>query len=142
MWSNVDMLLLYVVVHVIVVPYRYTEHSTVGLAQQWDQLDQLGMRMQHNLEQQIQACNTSGVSEEALREFSMMFKHFDKEKSGRLDSNDFKSCLRALGYDLPMVEEGQKDPEFEEILNVVDPNRYVMIISTLISILNVIKCHI
>ena len=50
----------------------------VGLAQQWDQLDQLGMRMQHNLEQQIQACNQSGVSEEALREFSMMFKHFDK----------------------------------------------------------------
>ena len=34
---------------------KYTEHSTVGLAQQWDQLDQLGMRMQHNLEQQIQA---------------------------------------------------------------------------------------
>lgn len=35
--------------------YSYTEHSTVGLAQQWDQLDQLCMRMQHNLEQQIQA---------------------------------------------------------------------------------------
>ena len=33
----------------------YTKHSTVGLAQQWDQLEQLGMRMQHNLEQQIQA---------------------------------------------------------------------------------------
>jgi hypothetical protein len=49
-------------------------HSTVGLAQQWDQLDQLGMRMQHNLEQQIQARNQSGVSEDALKEFSMMFK--------------------------------------------------------------------
>ena len=36
------------------------------------------MRMQHNLEQQIQARNQSGVTEEALREFSMMFKHFDK----------------------------------------------------------------
>ena len=105
--------------------FRYTEHSTVGLAQQWDQLDQLGMRMQHNLEQQIEACNKSGVSEEALREFSMMFKHFDKEKVGRLDTHDFKSCLRALGYDLPMVEEGQKDPEFEAILDVVDPNRWV-----------------
>lgn len=35
--------------------FRYTEHSTVGLAQQWDQLDQLCMRMQHNLEQQIEA---------------------------------------------------------------------------------------
>ena len=33
----------------------------------------------------------------------------------------FKSCLRALGYDLPMVEE--PEPEFEAILNVVDPNR-------------------
>ncbi|GFO19125.1 spectrin alpha chain, partial [Plakobranchus ocellatus] len=52
---------------------RYTEHSTVGLAQQWDQLDQLCMRMQHNLEQQIEARNRSGVSEDALREFSMMF---------------------------------------------------------------------
>jgi hypothetical protein len=27
----------------------------VGLAQQWDQLNQLGMRIRHNLEQQIQA---------------------------------------------------------------------------------------
>ncbi|XP_063590539.1 spectrin alpha chain-like, partial [Penaeus indicus] len=107
----------------LILDNRYTEHSTVGLAQQWDQLDQLGMRMQHNLEQQIQARNQSGVSEDALKEFSMMFKHFDKEKTGRLNHAEFKSCLRALGYDLPMVEEGQSDPEFEAILDVVDPNR-------------------
>ncbi|RWS27338.1 hypothetical protein B4U80_10632, partial [Leptotrombidium deliense] len=107
----------------LILDNRYTEHSTVGLAQQWDQLDQLSMRMQHNLEQQIQARNQSGVSEDALKEFSMMFKHFDKDKSGKLSSQDFKSCLRALGYDLPMVEEGQSDPEFESILDVVDPNR-------------------
>lgn len=107
----------------LILDNRYTEHGTVGLAQQWDQLDQLSMRMQHNLEQQIQARNQSGVSEEALKEFSMMFKHFDKNKSGRLDHQEFKSCLRALGYDLPMVEEGQHDPEFEAILDIVDPNR-------------------
>ncbi|XP_014210997.1 spectrin alpha chain isoform X2 [Copidosoma floridanum] len=107
----------------LILDNRYTEHSTVGLAQQWDQLDQLGMRMQHNLEQQIQARNQSGVSEGALKEFSMMFKHYDKDKSGRLNHQEFKSCLRALGYDLPMVEEGQPDPEFENILDIVDPNR-------------------
>ncbi|XP_017774793.1 PREDICTED: spectrin alpha chain isoform X2 [Nicrophorus vespilloides] len=107
----------------LILDNRYTEHSTVGLAQQWDQLDQLGMRMQHNLEQQIQARNQSGVSEDALKEFSMMFKHFDKEKSGKLNHGEFKSCLRALGYDLPMVEDGQPDPEFDAILDVVDPNR-------------------
>jgi len=102
---------------------RYSEHSTVGLAQQWDQLNQLGMRIKHNLEQQIQARNQSGVSEDALKEFSMMFRHFDKDRTGRLDHNAFKSCLRALGYDLPMVDEGESEPEFEAILDQVDPNR-------------------
>jgi len=107
----------------LILDNRYTEHSTVGLAQQWDQLDQLGMRMQHNLEQQIQARNTSGVSEDALREFSMMFKHFDRDKTGKLDHREFKSCLRALGYDLEVKEEGEADPEFQAILDSVDPNR-------------------
>merc|ERR1739844_657256 len=104
----------------LILDNRYTEHSTVGLAQQWDQL---GMRIKHNLEQQIQARNQSGVSEDALKEFSMMFRHFDKDKTGRLDHNEFKSCLRALGYDLPMLEEGQPEPDFEQILDTVDPNR-------------------
>jgi len=50
------------------------------------------------------------VSEDALKEFSMMFRHFDKDKIGRLNHNEFKSCLRALGYDLPMLEEGESEP--------------------------------
>ena len=104
-------------------PCRYTEHSTVGLAQQYDQLNQLGMRIRHNLEQQIQARNQCGVAEDALKEFSMMFRHFDKDKTGKLDHNAFKSCLRALGYDLPMVEENEPEPEFEAIVDLVDPNR-------------------
>ena len=33
---------------------RYSEHGIEVLAQQWDQLNQLGMRIRHNLEQQIQ----------------------------------------------------------------------------------------
>ena len=107
----------------LILDNKYTEHSVLSLAQAWDQLDQLGMRMIHNLEQQIQARNQSGVTESSLREFSMMFKHFDREKTGRLDHDQFKSCLRALGYDLPMPEPGQIDTVFESILDVVDPNR-------------------
>lgn len=108
---------------------KYTEHTTVGLAQQWDQLDQLCLRMQHNLEQQIQARNHSGVSEDSLKEFSMMFKHFDREKTGKLSHAEFKSCLRALGYDSEVVSPGEPDPKFEKILDVVDPNRdgYVLL---------------
>ena len=52
----------------------------------------------------------------------MMFRHFDKDKTGKLDHNAFKSCLRALGYDLPMVEDGEPEPEFQAILDSVDPN--------------------
>jgi len=48
-----------------------------------------------------------------------LFRHFDKEKTGRLNHQEFKSCLRALGYDLPMVEEGQVDPEFETIVGML-----------------------
>lgn len=36
----------------------------------------------------------------------MMFRDFDKDKTGLLDHNAFKSSLRALDYNLPMVEEG------------------------------------
>ena len=49
-------------------------------------------------------------------------RHFDKDKSGYLDHQEFKSCLRSLGYDLPIVEEGEEDAEFRSILSVVDPN--------------------
>lgn len=38
----------------LVVDNKYTEHTTLGLAQAWDQLEQLGIRMVNNLEQQIQ----------------------------------------------------------------------------------------
>lgn len=106
----------------LILDNKYTEHSTVSLAQQWDQLEQLAMRMQHNLEQQIQARNMTGVSEEQLREFNETFRFFDKDRTGRLDMQELKSCLRSLGYSLPVVEEGQSDPEFEAIAKQVDPN--------------------
>ncbi|XP_065916481.1 spectrin alpha chain, non-erythrocytic 1-like [Dysidea avara] len=107
----------------LILDNKYTEHTTVGLAQQWDQLGQLVMRMEHNLEQQIQARNNAGVTEEQLKEFMASFRYFDKDRSGKLDIQEFKSCLRSLGYDLTLLEEGQTDPEFEAILDTVDPNR-------------------
>ena len=70
----------------------------------------------------------TGVSEESLKEISLMFKHFDKNKTGRLEHHEFKSCLRSLGYDLPMVEDTEEDREFQAVLDVVDPNRYDVII--------------
>uniref|UniRef100_A0A8C0ZZ75 EF-hand domain-containing protein n=1 Tax=Castor canadensis TaxID=51338 RepID=A0A8C0ZZ75_CASCN len=99
------------------------KYSTIGLAQQWDQLHQLGMRMQHNLEQQIQAKDTIGVSEETLKEFSTTYKHFDENLTGRLTHKEFRSCLRGLNYYLPMVEDDEPEPRFQKFLDAVDPGR-------------------
>ncbi|XP_003795429.1 spectrin alpha chain, erythrocytic 1 [Otolemur garnettii] len=99
------------------------KYSTIGLAQQWDQLHQLATRMQRNLEQQIQAKDTIGVSEETLKEFSTIYKHFDENLTGRLTHKEFRSCLRGLNYYLPMVEEGEPEPKFQKFLNAVDPGR-------------------
>lgn len=101
---------------------RHTEHSIVGLAQQWDQLEQLGMRMQHNLEQQIQQKGAHGVSQEKLEEFRETFEHFDTDKSGFLEYSELKSCLRSLGLTIKIIDEGETDPEFEALLRQLDPN--------------------
>ncbi|XP_053376626.1 spectrin alpha chain-like [Mercenaria mercenaria] len=50
-------------------------------------------------------------------------RHFDKDQSGKLDHRELKFCLRALGYDLQVVEGGQVEPGFLAVLDMVDPNR-------------------
>ena len=106
----------------LILDNQHTDHSTVSLAQQWDQLEQLGTRMTHNLEQQIAAKDASGVSEEQLREYTETFRHFDRDNSNMLDHDELKACLRSLGENLPVLEEGESDPKFEAILKQVDPN--------------------
>lgn len=61
---------------------RYTKHSLVKLSQQYDQMKNQNIKMQHNLIQQINAMNSSGVPEELLRDINIMFKHFDKDNTG------------------------------------------------------------
>ncbi|XP_063685310.1 spectrin alpha chain-like isoform X2 [Bolinopsis microptera] len=102
---------------------KYTTHRTVTLAQQWDQLNEFTRRMHHTVTGQIEAQNRTGVDEDELKEFTLMFKHFDKDRSGRLDHNEFKACLRALGFDLPVPQEDQPDTVFEAILDCVDFDR-------------------
>ena len=148
--------------HILLIhQFRYTEHTPVSLAQQWDQLRQMVMRIRHNLEQQIQARNMTGVTEEQLREFTSSFRsaftarfhlrhphfgcaqeqcwrlcclcswlicwcrYFDKDQNGKLEHHEFKACLRSQGYELQVLDQGQTDPQFEAILDQVDPNRLV-----------------
>ncbi|KAI6661821.1 Spectrin alpha chain, brain [Oopsacas minuta] len=101
----------------------YTQHTSVGLSQQWDQLSQLGRRMIYNLQQQILSKNMTGVSEEDMKDFQTLFNVYDEDRSGKLEEKEFKSCLISLGYSLQFLEKEQKDSEYENILDQVDPKR-------------------
>lgn len=54
----------------------------------------------NEMENQILIRDTMGLSEDQLREFRASFNHYDKDNSGQLDKNEFRSCLLSLGYDL------------------------------------------
>ena len=63
-------------------------------------------------------------TEETLRDIQIMFKHFDKDNTGFLEHAELKSCLRALGVNMSIPDDpAEPVPEFEEILNKLDPNR-------------------
>jgi spectrin alpha len=78
--------------------------------------------MQHNLEQQIQAKNTIGVTEEQIKGYNETFRYFDTDRSGKLDYQELKSCLRSQSISFPVLEQGQTDPEFDKITRQLDPN--------------------
>lgn len=54
----------------------------------------------NEMENQILIRDTMGLTEDQLREFRASFNHYDKDNSGQLDKNEFRSCLLSLGYDL------------------------------------------
>ena len=76
------------------------------------------MRMEHNLEAQIQARSQTGVSDERIEEWKDSFDHFDKDKSGRLEHVEFKALLRSMGIELA-IREKEDDPESDEFLSIM-----------------------
>lgn len=61
-----------------------------------------------------------GITQEQLSEFRSSFNHFDKNRTGRLAPDEFKSCLVSLGYSIGKDRQG--DIDFQRILAIVDPN--------------------
>lgn len=55
-----------------------------------------------------------------MTEFRSSFNHFDKNRTGRLAPEEFKSCLVSIGYSIGKDRQGELD--FQRILAVVDPN--------------------
>lgn len=99
---------------------RYTNYTMETLRVGWEQLLTSINRNINEVENQILTRDSKGISQEQLNEFRSSFNHFDKNRTGRLTPEEFKSCLVSLGYSIGKDRQG--DMDFQRILAVVDPN--------------------
>ncbi|RZF39134.1 hypothetical protein LSTR_LSTR005762 [Laodelphax striatellus] len=99
---------------------RYTQYTMETLRVGWEQLLTSINRNINEVENQILTRDSKGITQEQLNEFRASFNHFDKNRTGRLAPDEFKSCLVSLGYSIGKDRQGEID--FQRILAVVDPN--------------------
>ncbi|KAL1448731.1 hypothetical protein MTO96_028167 [Rhipicephalus appendiculatus] len=99
---------------------RYTQYTMETLRVGWEQLMTSIHRNINEVENQILTRDSKGITQEQLNEFRMSFNHFDKNRTGRLTPDEFKSCLVSLGYSIRNDRQG--DADFRRIMNIVDPN--------------------
>ncbi|XP_039294284.1 alpha-actinin, sarcomeric-like [Nilaparvata lugens] len=99
---------------------RYTQYTMETLRVGWEQLLTSINRNINEVENQILTRDSKGITQEQLNEFRTSFNHFDKNRTGRLAPDEFKSCLVSLGYSIGKDRQGEID--FQRILAVVDPN--------------------
>lgn len=99
---------------------RYTQYTMEALRIGWEHLLTSINRNINEVENQILTRDSKGISQEQLNEYRASFNHFDKTRTGRLNWDEFKSCLISVGYSLGKDRQGELD--FQRIVAVVDPN--------------------
>jgi actinin alpha len=99
---------------------RYTQYTMETLRVGWEQLLTSINRTINEVENQILTRDSKGITQEQLNEFRSSFNHFDKTRTGKLNKEEFKSCLVSLGYSIGKDRQG--DIDFQRIMAVVDPN--------------------
>jgi Ca2+-binding EF-hand superfamily protein len=85
-----------------------------------------------DLENQILISKDQNITEEQLKEFQEAFRHFDKDRDGRINKLDFKSCCQSLGEDIPDNQldkifaeydtDGDGHITFDELVNYMSKN--------------------
>lgn len=98
----------------------HTQYTMEALRASWSQLIAAIQRAINETENQILIRDSKGLTEEQLQEYRKSFDHFDRDSSGQLDKNEFRSCLLSLGYKLG--SDPTNDPVFEKIWADIDPN--------------------
>ncbi|XP_039516273.1 alpha-actinin-4 isoform X4 [Pimephales promelas] len=94
---------------------KYTSYTMEHLRVGWEQLLTTIARTINEIENQILTRDAKGISQEQLHEYRTSFNHFDKKRTGIMDSDDFRALLISTGNSLG-------EAEFSRIMGIVDPN--------------------
>ncbi|XP_014667400.1 PREDICTED: alpha-actinin, sarcomeric-like [Priapulus caudatus] len=99
---------------------RYTQYTMETIRVGWEQLLTNLARSINEIENQILLRDAKGVSDKQMKEYRISFNHFDKGRTRRLETKEFKACLVSLGYNIRDDPQGEAD--FMRIMTSVDPN--------------------
>lgn len=99
---------------------QYSKYTMEILRVAWEHLLTSIHRNINEVENQILTRDSKGITQDQLNDFRASFNHFDKQRSGRLTPEEFRSCLVSLGYSIRNDRQGEAD--FKRIMNLVDPN--------------------
>lgn len=99
---------------------QYTQYTMETLRVGWEQLLTAIHRNINEVENQILTRDSKGITQDQLNDFRASFNHFDKQRSGKLAPEEFRSCLVSVGYSIRNDRQG--DSDFRRIMSLVDPN--------------------
>jgi len=95
----------------------HTELTIEGLKSQFDALNILAHNKQQVLEKELLAQSGTGLSQAQITEFKECFKHFDKDEDHLLNRLELGACLKSLGEDVDLKQEGGK---LDQIMTAID----------------------
>ncbi|CAJ0579272.1 unnamed protein product, partial [Mesorhabditis spiculigera] len=99
----------------------YTNHSRMGLAHAWENLEQLVSRLRQSVDEQIRAKKEGSISEETLKEYANVFLMFDKDMTGYVSGDDALKCLSVLGMDVGEVDGNRLTQGQRQLVQQLDP---------------------
>ncbi|VDP81440.1 unnamed protein product [Echinostoma caproni] len=100
----------------------FTTLSMPTLRVAWEQLFTSLHHSVNEIENQILTRDSKGLSVEQMEDLRTCFSHFDKDRTGRLEPNEFKACLVSLGHKFSDDKRGG-ETDFSRIMQQVDPGR-------------------
>jgi actinin alpha len=104
---------------------KYTEYTMPQLKSAMEQLEQLIRDKMTFVEAQL-ARAQADITPEQHAELKASFEHFDKDKSGMLNKDEFTAAIRSLDFELTEAEEAATFEKFAEEQKVGDETLHLI----------------